>query len=363
MNPDEARSLFLSSKVDARDVDFSDRVNAKRKSYKTSSRKQRQGEDAEEYGDFSDDEREGLERKLARLKREVEEAKEDYARLQAQRSKDEQPTSHEDDIAALSNVLHHISTNDGHGLSTYGEFARTFGSSGSANGSTHTRKEDTNNFTITYAPAYQHNHALAKAADFDDRLSMLERSLGLSGSDLPTTTSKAILPSLDALSQRLLLLTTSTPSSLDNVSRRVRTLTQETERLEESRKAAKAAKDALRAAGGDVTEEEGEDSEQVAKINALYGTLSTIETLSPVLPLLLDRLRSLRAIHADAASAGESLERIEQKQNEQADEIKKWRDGLEKVEAAIKNGEATMSGNVKTVEGWVKDLEKKVQSL
>lgn len=344
-------------------MDFSDRVNAKRKSYKTSTRRQRPGEDANEYGDFSDEEGEGLERKLARLRKEVEEAREEYAKRQSQRQQQEQQEDLESDITALSRTLNGITSTEGAGLSTYGEFARTLGASSTASGPTQRTKADSNNLTFTYAPSYQQNHALAKAADFDERLSMLERSLGLSGNDVSIATPKAIIPSLDTLSQQLLLLTTSTPSSLDNISRRVRTLTQEAERLEESRKAAKAAKDAFRAAGGDVTEEEGEDAEQIAKINALYGTLSTIETLSPTLPLLLDRLRSLRVIHADAASASESLEVIEQKQSEQADEIKKWKEGLEKVEAAIKNGEATMSGNVKTVEAWVKDLEKKVEKL
>lgn len=356
----------MPAQIDARDVDFSDRVNAKRKSYKTSTRRQRgPSEDAREYGDFSDEEGESLERRLARLRREVEEAKEEYARRRRDEQGNEGQADLEADIIALSRTLNGLTSNEGDSLSTYGQFARNLGTGvgASAPPQTSKGKESTNTYTVTYAPTYQQSHALAKAADFDARLSMLERSLGLSNADLTASTSKAIIPSLDTLSQQLVLLTTSTPSSLDNISRRVRTLTQEAERLEESRKAAKAAKDALRAAGGDVTEEEGEDSEQVAKINALYGTLSTIETLSPVLPLLLDRLRSLRAIHADAATASESLGRIEEKQSEQAEEIKKWKEGLQQVEQAIKNGESTMSGNVKTVESWVKDLEKKIEKM
>jgi nuclear migration protein JNM1 len=221
-------------------------------------------------------------------------------------------------------------------------------------------------YTVTYAPTYQQSHALARAADFDGRLAMLEKMLGLTSTGLPTVNGtgvpKAILPTLETLQSQISILANSTPSSLDGISRRVRNLTQDAEKLEESRKSAKAAQDALRAAGGEI-DEDGEESEQVAKINALYGTLPTIESLAPLLPSLLDRLRSLRAIHADAATASESLSRVEQKQSDMAGEIKKWKEGLERVEEAMKQGETTMSGNMMVVEGWIKDLEAKMGKL
>jgi nuclear migration protein JNM1 len=106
-----------------------------------------------------------------------------------------------------------------------------------------------------------------------------------------------------------------------------------------------------------------EDPEQIAKVNALYGTLATIESLSPMLPAVLDRLRSLRAIHADAATASESLGRVEKRQEDMGTEIQRWREGLEKVEAAMLEGEKTMGGNMTVVEGWVKELEAKMESL
>jgi nuclear migration protein JNM1 len=135
--------------------------------------------------------------------------------------------------------------------------------------------------------------------------------------------------------------------------------------LDEARKSAKVAQEDLRAASGDSKMEDDDDidSEQVAKINALYGTLATIEHLSPMLPSLLDRLRSLRAIHADAATASETLEKVAKGQEDMAGDIRKWREGLEKVEQAIKQGEQTMGGNMKAVEGWVKDLEERMARL
>jgi nuclear migration protein JNM1 len=249
--------------------------------------------------------------------------------------------------------------------SSYGTFAKELGTGVRANGPPQTSQGSTepSTYTITYAPTYQQSHALAKASDFDVRLSLLERSLGLNPKDLPASSSRAVIPTLETLRGQINLITESTPSSLDNISRRVRTLTQEAEKYEETRKSAKAARDALKAAGGEVDGQDGEDSEQTAKINALYGTLSTIENLAPALPLLLDRLRALRAIHADAATASDGLEKVEFKQAEMSEDIKKWRDGLQKMEEVMKNGQNVMTGNMKLVEGWVKDLEQKLQKL
>lgn len=372
MRPDVARNVFSPAQIDARDADFSDRISGKRKSYKASTRRQqRRADGTEEYGDFNDeDERESLERKLARLKREIEEVREEYDRRNAEsKDADGKQDVDEHDITSLSSTLDGLSAIQAKAAGTGGKFAKDLGTGIKANGPPQ-RVQGTGEpatYTVTYAPTYQQSHALAKAADFDARLALLEKTLGLSSSALPmadeTRIPKAILPTLETLQRQISLLSDATPSSLDSISRRVRTLTQEADRLDESRKAAKAARDALKSAGGDIVEEEGEDSEQVSKINALYGTLATIENLAPLLPSLLDRLRSLRAIHADAATASESLERAEKKQADMAGEIKKWSAGLEKVEEAMKNAETIMGGNMKVLEGWVKELEAKVEKL
>jgi nuclear migration protein JNM1 len=351
-------------------VDFSDRVTAKRKSYKTSTRRQRTRADGtEEFGDFSDEEDgESLERKLARLRREIEEVKEEFGRRNENKKNIEgAEDAGEQDITSLSKMLDGISVaHGGTATSTSAKLAKDLGTGIKANGPPQTSQgtEEPATYTVTYAPTYQQSHALAKAADFDGRLAMLEKVLGLGSTTLPSANGRsAILPTLDTLQRQISVLSESTPSSLDSISRRVRTLTLEADKLEESRKSAKAAQDALKAAGGDIVAEEGEDSEQVAKINALYGTLSTIENLAPLLPSLLDRLRSLRAIHADAATTSQSLERVEKKQVDMAADIKKWSEGLEKVEEAMKAGETVMVGNMQVIEGWVKELEERMEKL
>lgn len=368
---DQARSRFLPADVDASDVDFSDRVNGKRKSYKTSSRRQRALEDGTqiELGDLSDeDDAESLARKIARLRREVEEAREEYGkqRAAAEKKQPDEAAAQDLELDSLSLVLSEISKlPDG---SAAHHTTRSISALPGEKASTQQVPVtgDSATYTVTYAASYEQSHALAKAADFDRRLVLLEKSIGIGSSTMLEADSnglpRAIMPTLETLQKQVWTLSDTSTASLDTISRRVRALIQEAEQLDKARKSAKAAQDALASAGG-AAPVEGEDSEQTAKINALYGTLPTIENLTPLLPPLLDRLRSLRAIHADAATASDFLDRIEKQQSEMATDIKQWREGLGKIEEAIKSGEQTMGGNMKIMEGWVKDLEQKIAKL
>lgn len=270
-----------------------------------------------------------------------------------------------EEVASLSRILQQISVAPTSGAAASGaSLAKRIVTAANQNRSEQTKSSDPTTYTVTYEPTYQESHVLAKTADFDHRLALLEKVLGLQGTDLALGDApQAILPTVDSLQKQLTLLTESTPASLDAISRRVRSLIQDAERLEESRKSAKAAQDALRAVGGDDVIPEGGDPEQIAKINALYGTLPTIETVSPLLPPLLDRLRSLRTIHADAAMASENLGKVEQRQVEMDAEIKRWREGLEKVELSIKQNATDVGTNMEMIEGWVKNLEGRIEAL
>ena len=396
LDPDEARTHFLPAQLDARDVDFSDRISSKRKSYRASSRRRRKGENGvEELGDLSDDEDESFQRRLARLRREVEELKEASSRGISEKSNvdgaegsDDGQREYDDGLDDLSNVLQNIHTTsgaDGHegagsrlAKKLNGAMrAPTVSTSDGPAAQPGQHPPGSSTYTVTYAPMYSRDQALAKAADFDTRLTLIETVLGLGSipfSSEGRATSKAVLPMLDTLDQQITTISTTSVSSLDSIGRRIRQLTQDAEKLEEARKAAKAAHEALRSSqrdsipsqvdNGETTAANSiEDPEQVSKINALYGTLATIESLSPLLPSVLDRLRSLRSIHADAATASESLARVEQRQEEMAGEIKSWKEGLDKVEHVIKHGEQTMEGNMGVIEGWIKQLEERMSKL
>ncbi|KAF3902654.1 hypothetical protein ABW20_dc0105598 [Dactylellina cionopaga] len=415
IHPRLARNVFSDAQVDASNVDFSDRIASKRKSYRTSTRRRRRNRvderDRELYGDIEDemfddaeegesDGEEGVGTRLARLRREMEELKdmieeekrekEEIRREQGIPEGDEEDVEDPDDDSweRLAEVMEELMTAKGKGGGAEADLARKLANglkvppiTAPALGDT---KDDASeptqssaimaNYTVTYSPHFKKTHTLAKVAEFDSRITLLERLLGISATQSLASipTNFAIISSLETLTQQLTVLTNTSASSLDSATRRVKTLTTDAEKLTEARKAAKAALESRRAAGEEEaaisgTVPEGPsylaDAENEAKVNALYGTLDTIDRLSPLLPAVLDRLRSLRSVHGEAARSVQTLQSVEKRQEEMQIEIKKWKEALEKVEAAVGENEKTVGGNMQQVEQWVRALEEKVQQL
>ena len=376
-----ARSHFLPATVDARDVNFSDQIGGRRKAYRTSSRRIHKNSIGEEeltsYSDGEDTTVEGLNRRIARLLREAQEVKAEIARRQetgeAEEASELDKNLDSSSLGQLSNILDDV---DG-SLAGRKQGARdrllqkVNGTSAVVKGPTKSVTSGESKLLVTYAPNFQHQHTLAKVADFDARLRLLETVLGadtmpVSIENGPSTTT--VLPTLDKLDRQISLLSSSSASSLDAVKSRIRQLTLDAEKLYEARRSAKAAQDALLEEPQNPSSEikpplNLEDPEQTSKINALYGTLHTIETVAPILPSVLERLRSLRLIHADAATASQNLAAVEKRQAEMAEEIRSWREGLEKVEQSIKVGEGKMVGNLEAVEGWVRELEERMETF
>lgn len=377
-------------------MDFSDRIDIRRKSYHASSRRRRKGGDGEEELDSESDEDEttveSLQRRIARLQREAEELKVEASRQQLSTKTGPEDAHVQDEaLDQLNNAIKTLDT-----LSTEGSItaerslAQKLTTSLRASPSTIPSTTAASSlpspaqpsYTVTYAPNYASTHTLSRVATFDTRLTLLETLLGLSSLPLPTqsrTHDKAILPTLDTLDRQITFLATSSASTLDSISKKIRHLITEAEKLDSARKAAKASQEALKAAAqaqaesgsfpesaaktGAPPKESLEDPEHVSKVSALYGTLPTIESLAPLLPAVLDRLRSLRLIHADAASASQTLAAVEKKQVEMGEELRSWKEGLEKVEGVMRGGEERMKGNMGVVEGWVRELEERVQKL
>ena len=241
---DEARSRFLPKNVNADGVDFSDRVDGKRKSYKASSRRQRILQDGtEELGDLSDDDEddEGLERRIARLQREVQEAKDVYEKRKRTAAAPTEATDGLGRLDSLSQVLDEISKPVGVGaLATT---TRTQKGPSQQSGAAEDMLNGEATYTLTYAPSYEQTHALAKAADFDRRLLMLEQGLGISASSAGEANgaglTRAMLPTLQSLEKQISTLAQASTANLDAISRRVRTLAADQQQLNEKQEQAK----------------------------------------------------------------------------------------------------------------------------
>lgn len=356
-----------------RNLGLADRIDGKRRQYRDISRRARQ-EPGELTDDFSisDEGGESLERKIARLRQEVSEIKGEFERRRA--AKEETDSDGEDTVEALCQVLDSTNgvTANGAGNRMMTKLSKGVKSYGNVKPKSPTEplKLSHDELALRFA---RKSLVLPKVAEFDARLALIETVMGIDTIPLPTQerqSTRAVFPLLEQLDRQITTLSTSTDSSLDSVSRRVRQLTQDTQRLGEARAAAKAAQEGsngprlpLAFDGDSKIDSFIEDPEHVSKINALYGTLPTIESLAPLLPAVLDRLRSLQTIHVDASGAGQSLEQLETRQEAMAQDLKTWREGLETVERKVKEGEETIAENTTVVDTWVKELEERMSKF
>ncbi|KAJ5345055.1 Dynamitin subunit 2 [Penicillium brevicompactum] len=398
VNADQARLHFMGAAVDARDANFSDSISMKRQAYrsKDTNRRRKRTDGTEEVGDLSDSEDESVERRLARLRREVEDLKVEMANQKTEGDASQNTTEKTEDlgdgVAELSRALDNLHASRGAtpSHSAAALLSQKLGSGAAPDAKT--QASGTPAVASVEAPQPASAGILSHAAAFDSRLALLESSIGISNSSNPfvadgisDTTPHPVIPALDQLTSRLSALTgllvgtnptSGAPSGpgmttphLEALSTRVRKLTTDAEALTAARRkafdAAKAAHNARLASSDADTPalDASADDEHTAKIQALYATLPTIQSLHPLLPSVLERLRSLRACHAGAAHAAESLDELEKRQAEMASEIEQWREGLTNVEEKMRQGEAALRSNVETVEPWVRDLEARLGRL
>ncbi|KAJ6090096.1 hypothetical protein N7486_008911 [Penicillium sp. IBT 16267x] len=419
VNADQARAHFMGAAVDARDTNFSDSIAMKRQAYRSkdkSQRRRRRREDGtEEVGDLSDSEDESIERRLTRLRREVEDLKmemENKSALEktivestpARTSQEREDLG--DGVAELSRALDNLhASSRGVSNASYSAAAlltQKLGSESSAPNKAESQKlksqPDGPTAAVNIAQAQgglPSAGILSHAAAFESRLALLEASMGISsasnpfvGDGLSEPALQPVLPSLDQLTSHLgaltgLLVGTNPASGtsavmpgmatpyLEALSSRVRKLTTDAEALASARKraadAAKTSQTARVASTEDAVAPGADgpsaDDEYTAKIHALYATLPTIQSLHPLLPSVLERLRSLRACHSGAAQAADSLNELEKRHAEMSSEIEQWREGLAAVEEKMSQSESALRSNVETVEPWVRELESRMARL
>jgi len=205
-------------------------------------------------------------------------------------------------------------------------------------------------------------------AEFDARLSVLEKSLGLTSLDTgaPET---PLLPSLALLDRQFgALMSASSLAGLEAASERIRKLREEAEEF--SSLTFTTTTEAAPAQEQNGTHTPTPESSQptlapsdIEKLRSLHALLPTMQSLSPTVPALLDRLRSLHTLHTGAASAAGELEDLERRQEEFEKELKDWREGLERVEKAVKEANEANGRNGSFVQGWVKEVEGRMAKL
>lgn len=201
-------------------------------------------------------------------------------------------------------------------------------------------------------------------AEFDARLSVLEKSLGLSTLDggAPET---PLLPSLALLDRQFgALMNASSLASLEAASVRIKKLKEEAEQLStpSTEPTAQPHQNGTTTPNSEISQP-GLSPVDVEKLRALHSLLPTLQSLSPTVPALLDRLRSLHTLHAGAANAASELEDLERSQDDFDKELEEWRQGLGRVEKALREALDANGRNGKVVQSWVKEVEGRVSKL
>ncbi|EMR11378.1 hypothetical protein PNEG_00403 [Pneumocystis murina B123] len=345
LNLGQAKNRFLKEQVEAEDVDFSERIRGKsRKSYVT--------RNFHDYGVIE----ETIDEKLARLRRELEEVREELKHRKFQENKNENGPINKS-FADLSELDYQIAELENQtkksAIATLSRRLEELSLPESINNDNKEVVMETNEslnqplkYTLNYNPSYKEKHFEPNLSEFENRLTMLEKSLGID--HIHSYKLQApILSTLSYLDKKITLLT-SNKSYIDSITKKVKDLVAEMEILHEKK-----------------TKMDSETSElnttsQEKKINALYESLEMIESISPILPNLLDRLKALRIIHADAAAVTTGLKDCTQRQHIIQDEMIELKETLQKVESAMKESKMTIQSNMIEIENMVKELEQKV---
>ncbi|KAF2797619.1 hypothetical protein K505DRAFT_322443 [Melanomma pulvis-pyrius CBS 109.77] len=366
LQTDQARSRFQPSRVDAYGVDFSDNISAQRRSYRTSTRNQRRR--GEILGEDSDDEKESFSRKLMRVKQEMQELEQEYeGRVQSgdqTKIEERDPKEIMEFISDKVDYIYAMRRGGVRGAEPLLERTMAkFNNYPAFGPSTRITKaiERQPPLPGSQIQRSQLDYVLDQAADFDARLTGLEKSLGLSGNSMPELGDNAPFPvftTLEKLEKTMTAMSDASSGSLETAALQVKKMIADADHLKELRLEGTRASPEPNTNGRDRY-----SSDQQAKVNALYGTLPAIDKLSPLLPLVLDRLRTLRLVHTSAWQADEVLTELEHRQSKQEDEIKKWEISLETVEHDVKVCEQSLQHNMKIVGDLVKGLEERVEKL
>ncbi|KAJ3330403.1 Dynactin subunit 2 [Blyttiomyces sp. JEL0837] len=264
-------------------------------------------------------------------------------------------------------------------------------------------------YELFYTPETAKAMQLSKMNELEQRITHLEKLIGLHmlqgvdhGDDSINSilmNTGTLLAALDRLDHHMALLTQ--PRQMDNVSRRVKTLLADMERLMELRKKQQqeqfpytrdlalmgvgVGSGAASAAGGGVGAASAASAvaasmstvsvptpsatgvlsdldmlaaqtETEKRVNFLFSKLEKLDPIMGVLPQLIARLQALRSLHTEAAVFSESLRMITEEQG-------KTRETMGMIDGALMRLQGNLKENAAAAERNVKALDQRVLAL
>lgn len=188
--------------------------------------------------------------------------------------------------------------------------------------------------------------------------------------DEANTLQRPLSTSVSRLEQQLSLLTQ--PRHLDAISRRVKLLSTELERLHEAKRKAPADSKGISTSGGSRQFPVGNgaatgtaelDAETRAKLSSLFALQTRLEPLIPLAPSLLARMRSLATLHASSSTFASNLEATVKGDAQLKAGQTELKTMLAEAEESLKENVQAVKGNLEAVEKRMEELAERIAKL
>ncbi|CAO3623338.1 unnamed protein product [Cunninghamella echinulata] len=426
----EASNCFKNSIVDSTDIDFSDRLTRRKKAmYRTYVRRPPTLE-TDEYEILPKDMilQETRLQKLRRLMFEVQELNEEIEKDEKENKEtnEKQEVSQTEllsQITYLQNELSRLQNkgddDEGQDLSlgtAYGkrvdeakslikqlESFKALSASETSDDKSNQEEKNENGDMITYELYYTPETVKAqqqnRVTNVDERIVKLEKLVGTSygqGLDsIPSNlTPTSLINTLSKLEQQISLL--AQPRHLDVISRKIKVLNSELERLHELKSGGRkdhgfglsslsstAGNTSLHssssnaaaaiigggsgnnASGGNTNKDDqgvlSNDTEE--KVNQLFATMEKVDPLLNLTPTLLTRLKALQGLHTEAATFGKSVKLISEEQTRMTEEIKSLDTTCDLLTKSLKENEESINKNISIIDTRMTELVKRIEAL
>ncbi|KAG6866604.1 hypothetical protein C0991_000714, partial [Blastosporella zonata] len=190
-----------------------------------------------------------------------------------------------------------------------------------------------------------------RVAEMDRRVGELEKLVGSSSASLDETSPlpPPLLPLLTRLNIQLTLL--SQPRHLDSISRRLKLLLSDLERVSSTQSQSRH------------PPSPSAPSEQLMATTTLLPLLTRLSPALPQIPHILTRLRTLATLHTSAADFHATLEGLEEKQRKTHEALLELEGAVSRVEGSLQENRGVVQGNVAGLESRVNGLLGRLEEL
>ncbi|KAI9283951.1 Dynamitin-domain-containing protein [Umbelopsis sp. AD052] len=389
----DAASRFQGAVVDASDTDFSDRLTRRRKAmYRTFIK--RSTLETSEYELLPKDptlhetslqKLRRLQYELQELSDEVEKKKEDEVTSTEVRQGDllSQISYLQSDLSRISSSLTGRGEDEQDGLTAQAAEARQLikqlevyknivaaddhvpnepekAASPAANGETLT-------YELFYNPKTAQHLKQAQIVEIDSRIAKLEHLIGYSSGDnvdsLPNNlSSTSIVALVSKLEKQMTVL--SQPRHLDMISRRVKLVNSELDKLNELKHGKGEAGNNSNYGNNQKNGEVNAVSDATDdRINTLFDLMKKVEPMLNITPAVLTRLKALQGLHTESATFSESIKMISEEQAKITDELENLGGVSNKLQKSFQENDANIQANMQIMDDRMTDLLRRINNL